>query len=163
MGEHDRRWHQLRCFVTGVSEHDSLVAGSLFSGFFTVSFLGVNALGDVGRLRGEVIINKNLVGVENVIVVHVANSADRIANGFVDVDDFANWFFTDLGNGDFAPYHDNVTFYKGLAGNAAFWIDAETGIQDRIGNGIANFVRMAFANGLGGENITVRHGMNEMG
>ncbi len=37
MGEHDRRGHQFRGFVAGVTEHQSLVAGTLFGGGFLPS------------------------------------------------------------------------------------------------------------------------------
>ena len=45
--EHDRRGHQLGSFIAGVTEHDALVARTLFGVFFTGRFLGIHALGDV--------------------------------------------------------------------------------------------------------------------
>ena len=77
--EHDRRGHQLRRFIAGVAEHDALVASALLGVFFALGLLRIDALGDVGRLRGEEVVDENLVGVEHVVVIHVADPAHGIA------------------------------------------------------------------------------------
>ena len=39
--------------------------------------------------------------------------------------------------------HDERVFTSSLAGNFGFWIDGETGIEDSIGNIVAELVRVA--------------------
>ena len=51
--------------------------------------------------------------------------------------------------GDFAADDDDVAFGVGLASDAAVRILRQAGVEHRIGNGVANFVRMAFADGFG--------------
>jgi hypothetical protein len=75
VGEHDWSWHELGGFVAGVTEHDALVTGALFAMFFAFSFSGVDTLGDVGALDGEVVVDEDLVGVEDIVGVGVADAA----------------------------------------------------------------------------------------
>ena len=81
MREHDRRRHQLRRFVAGVTEHQALVARALLgvsscpSAFFASTPCAMS-----GRLRGDDVLMKILVGVKNVVVVHVADLAHGIAH-----------------------------------------------------------------------------------
>ena len=92
---------------------------------------------------------------ENVVVIHIADLADGIADDGVVIE-------LRLG-GDFAAHDDDIALGVGLAGDAAVRVLREAGVEDGVGNGVANFVGMAFANGLGGENETSRHGgMDEM-
>ena len=41
-----------------------------------------------------------------------------------------------------------------FAGHAAHGIQCQASIQDGVGNGVANFVRVAFADGFRGEDVT---------
>ena len=62
------------------------------------------------------------------------------------------WLIIELGlGGDFAADDDDVALGVSLAGHAAVRVLGQAGVQHRVGNGVANFVRMAFADGLGGE------------
>ena len=51
--------------------------------------------------------------------------------------------------GDFAADDDDVALHVSLAGHAAVLVLREAGVQDGVGNGVADFVRVAFADGLG--------------
>ena len=108
MGEHDGGRHEFRGFVAGVAEHDALVAGALFGGFFAFGFFGIDALGDVRGLGGEVFVDEDAVGVEDVVVVGVADFADGGADDFGDIDDLVEAFGADVGDGDFATDDDDV-------------------------------------------------------
>ena len=59
--------------------------------------------------------------------------------------------------GDFAADHDQVALGVGLAGHAAARVLRQAGVQHGIGNGVADFVRMAFADGLGGKDEVLAH------
>lgn len=108
VGKHDGGGHQFRSFIACKAEHEPLVACTLLSGFFAFSFPSVNALGDVGGLGGEVVVDEDAIRVKDVVVVDVADATDGLANDFVDVDSGADGLETELGNGDFAAHHDHV-------------------------------------------------------
>jgi hypothetical protein len=86
---------------------------------------GVHALGDVGALDGEVVVDEDLVGVEDVVVVHVADAADGVADDLADVDDLvdglggAELLVLELRDGDFTTDDDDIALHEGLAGDAA--------------------------------------------
>ena len=149
VGIHDRRGHQLGGFGAGIAEHETLVAGALLGGFLAVRGLGIDALGDVGALRGDRVHDEHLVGVKNIIVVRVADFANGLTGNGAEVK-------FRLG-GDFAADHDQVALGVGLARDAAAGILRQTGVEDGVGNCVADFVRMAFADGLGGEYEVFAH------
>ena len=66
----DRRRHQLRRFGAGIAEHDALVAGAL-----VLVAGGVDALGDVHRLRMEQDVDLRRLPVESLLLV--ADVLDR--------------------------------------------------------------------------------------
>jgi hypothetical protein len=121
--------------------------------FLAFGLLGVHALGDVRRLGGEVVVDENLVGVEHVVVVGVADAAHRVADDFFDVDDRSDRLLADFRDGDLTATHDDVALHEGFAGHAAFRIDRQAGVEDGVGDGVGNLVRMAFADGFGGKNV----------
>ena len=141
MGEHDRSWHQFGRFVAGVAEHQSLVASALFRGFFAFGFFGIDSLGDVGRLGSDDVLHENLVGMKDIVVVHVADFPHGIADD-LDVIEFGF-------SGDFSADDGDVAFHVGFASDPTGGILSEAGIQHGIRNGVGHFVGMAFANGLG--------------
>ena len=146
VGIHDGRRHELGSFVTGVTEHDSLIPCSLFGGLLTLGLLRVHTLTDVGGLGREKVGDENFVGVEDVVVVGVANTGNCVAHDLLDVDRFTQRFVTQHGNGDFTANHHVVALDEGFAGYAAVFVHLEAGVEDRVGNGITNLVGMAFAN-----------------
>ena len=58
---------------------------------------------------------------------------------------------------DFAADDDEFALGVGLAGHAAFRVLPQTGVQHGIGNRVADFVRMAFADGFGRKDETTKH------
>ena len=147
--EHDRRGHEFRRFVGGVTEHQPLVARALFGRLLAFGRARVHALRDVRRLRGDGVHDEHLVGVENVVVVDVADVADGLAGDGVEIE---------LGLGrDFAADHHDIALGVGLAGDAAVFVLRQAGVQHVIRNGVANLVRMAFADGLRRKNKVFAH------
>ena len=59
--------------------------------------------------------------------------------------------------GDFAADDDDIALGVTLAGDAAGLVLGQAGVQDRVGDGVADFVRVAFADGLGGEDESFAH------
>ena len=149
MREHDGRGHQLGRFVAGITEHEALVAGALLGGFLALGLAGVHALRDVGRLLRDDGVHEHLVGMEHVVVVHVADFADGVAGDFGEVEFGAR--------GDFAADDDDVGFGVAFAGDAAEFVLRQAGVQHGVGNGVANLVRMAFADGLRGKDVVFAH------
>ncbi len=141
VGIHDRSGHQFGGFITGITKHDTLVAGSLLGGFFAFGFFGIHSLGDIRTLGGEDVLDKNFVSVENVVIIHVADFTDGVT-------DDLNVIELGLG-GDFATDDGDVAFHIGFAGNAAVGILFEASIQNGVRNGVRDFVGMAFADGFG--------------
>ena len=58
---------------------------------------------------------------------------------------------------DFASHNHKVTLGISLACYAAIWVLGQAGIQHGIGNGIADFVRMALADGLRRKDVIFAH------
>jgi hypothetical protein len=107
-------------------------------------------LRNIGRLAGNDVANEDPVGVEDVIIVHVADLAHGIAH---DLDIIQFGFRSDLAADD-----DDVAFGVGLASDPAVGILRQARIEHRIGNRVANFVGVTFPNGFGRKNVTTRHG-----
>jgi len=105
----------------------------------------VDALGDVRRLLGQEVGDEDLVGVEDVVVVHVADVADRGADDFLEVD---------LGLGrELAGDDDVVALHEGLAGDAGEAVLGEARVEDGIRDAVGDLVGVAFADRLGGEGV----------
>ncbi len=149
VGEHDRRRHQLGGLVAGVAEHQPLVAGALLGGLLADRLAGVDALSDVGRLLGDQQVDEHLVGVEDVVVVDVADVADCAPRDLLEVE---------LGLGrDLAANHHDVRLDEGLAGDAAELVLRQAGVEDGIGNRVGDFVGMALADGFRREDVSIAH------
>ncbi len=87
---------------------------------------------------------------KHVILVRVADVADGLARDLVEVQ---------LGlGGDFTADHHEVALGVGFTRHAAVPVLRQTGVQHIIGNGVANLVRMAFADGLRGKYEVFAHG-----
>src|SRR5690606_22701882 len=140
----DRRRHQHFGFVTGVAEHQALVAGTL-----VFRLLAVNALGDVNGLLADDV--NDAAGVA--VVAHgrggVADVLDHATDQVFQVNPGAG--------GDFTANDGHTGFYHGFAGNAGVGVFGQDGVQNRIGDLVGHFVRMAFRDRLGSEDAVVRH------
>jgi len=138
--EHDGGGHKFRGFAAGEAEHESLIACSLLGGFLSRSAAGINALGDIGALAGEGVHDVDAVGVEDVFGMSITDGADGGANDLIVVQLRAG--------GDFPCDDDEIGLNKGFAGDAAEGVMGEAGIEHRIGDCVADFVGMAFADRL---------------
>ena len=162
--EHDRRRHQFRRVVAGETEHQALVARALLGAFLALGLLRIHALGDVVRLIGDDGVDENLLRVKHVVVVHVTDFAHGIAHDLIDRDDvFQMLALRQIRDGDLAADDHDVALRVGLAGDAALAILPQAGVQDGVGNGVANFIRMTFADGFGSKNEASEHGIKESG
>ena len=121
----------------------------MFSGLLALGFAGIYALGDVQTLAGDGVENENSIGMENIVVMRVADLADGLAGDSIVVQ-FG--FGSDLTAND-----HQVALGVSLASHAAIRVLREAGVQDGIGNGIANFVRMALTDRLGRKDVVFAH------
>ena len=117
--------------------------------FFAVGLAGIYALGDVAALGRDGVEDEHAIGMEDIIIVCVANVADRLAGDGVEIEPR---FGRDLASDD-----DQITFGIGLAGDTAGRILRQAGVEHRIGDGIANFVRVALAHGFGRKDVVFAH------
>ena len=89
----------------------------------------------------------------------VTNFAHGIADDANDRDDvFEMLALRQIRNRDLAADYDNVALCVGFAGDPASFILAKAGVENGVGDGVANFIRMAFAHGFGSKNETSEHG-----
>ena len=140
MCKHDRSRHQLRGLVAGVTEHQTLIPSALLRSPLALGLLGVHALGDIGTLRGDVIVHEDVVRMEDVVLVHVANLADRLPDDRVVIELRLRC--------DLAADNDNIALHKGFARHATKLVLREAGVQDRVRYRITHLVRVAFTHGL---------------
>ena len=114
--------------------------------------LGIHALLNVGALGGDGVQDQHPIGVKDVIIVRIADFTDCLAGNRIEVG-------LRFGR-DFPSHHYQIGLGVGFARYAAARILRQTGIQHGIGNGIADFVRMAFADGLGRKDVVLAHGIS---
>jgi len=143
VGEHHRSRHELRGLIGGVTKHDTLVAGTHLGVLLAFGLTLVDALGDIGRLLREQVRDEDLIGVEDVVVIHVADLADGGADDFLEIN-------LRLG-GEFAGDDNVVALDQGLASDARETVLREARIEDGVRDAVGNLVRVALPDGLGGE------------
>ncbi len=169
----DRRRHEVRRFLAGVTEHDALVAGTLVA--LLVGRV-VHTLRDISRLRMQENVDLGGLPVETILLV--ADIADSFAGGGFELrgidNRMAGCVLEDLavlvllqqriGNPNLTRNHDAVGRCKRFAGDAhGPRVHARLGrftvneIHDFIGNTITNLVRMTLGHGLAGEQIIGTH------
>jgi len=138
--EHDRRRHELRRLVARIAKHQALIARALLGVLLAIGLPGIHALRDVGRLGGDVVVDENFVGVKDIVGVRVADAPDRAAD---------NCLVIELRlRRDLAADDHDVALHERLARHAAVLVLRQAGVEDRIGDGVAHFVRMTFTDGL---------------
>ena len=155
VGVKDRRRHQVRRLVGGITEHDALVAGAFF--LVGAGLQRIDALRDVGRLRMQQDFDVGGLPVEPFLLV--ADVLDRAAHHALDLlvgDGF--------GTAGLAGDHHLVGGGERFAGrtdgpgvHARLRAFAEEQIDDLVGNPVADLVGMAFGNRLAGEQIRRAH------
>ncbi|GAA0003952.1 hypothetical protein BRDID11002_39530 [Bradyrhizobium diazoefficiens] len=141
VGVEDRRRHQVRRLVGGVTEHDALVARAFFLDLTRLK--RIDALGDVGRLRMQQ--NLDVAGLPVETFLLVADVLDRGAHDALDL-----LVRDGLRAAGLAGDHDLVGSRKRFAGgadlprvDAGFRPLAVEQIDDFIGDPVADLVRMA--------------------
>jgi hypothetical protein len=130
MSEHDRSGHQLGRFVAGVAKHQPLISSALLRVPLAFCSRFIDALRDVRRLRRDDILHKNPVRVENVVVIHVADLAHRIADE-LHVVELALVVIS-------PPTIAMLLFHVSLTRHAALWDPAQTGVEHRIGDRVGD-------------------------
>ena len=145
VGEHHRGRHELGRLAGRITEHDALVAGAHLGVLLAFGLTLVDALGDVRRLLREQVRDEDLVGVEDVVVVHVADLADRGADDFLEVDLRLR--------GEFASDDDVVALDQGLAGDPGETVLRVAGVEDGIRDAVGNLIGVPLADGFGREGI----------
>ena len=123
-------------FVACIAKHEALIASAL------VGPKVVDALRDVCGLRGDVDVNVRQVGVRGVHANGMVGVADgfgsRASKGFV-IRCFP-------AQGNLTRQHDDALFGRaldqGLHRNTSVRIHRKTGVDDGVGNGVAELVRV---------------------
>ena len=149
MAQLDRSGHQLRRLTDGKPEHQALIAGSLFVGFFSLSSFGVDALGNIARLPAQGLNNDASVGLELGLFVDVSNFANSRTDLIKLIEECVG--------GDFAGDDNQTPFGESFAGHPAMRVPSQTGIKDSIGNGITDLIRMTFGHGFRGKDVASHH------
>jgi hypothetical protein len=152
VGERDRERHQLVGLGRGVAEHHALVARAGLVGVVVGALLagllgGVDALGDVGRLLVHALQHLDRVGAEIGVEAVVADLADRLAGDLGEVE-------VRLG-ADLAGDHHQVGVDERLAGDPGLLAltVGHHGVEDAVGDLVANLVGMTLGYGLGREEV----------
>ena len=149
MGKRNGRWHELQRFIAGKAKHQPLIAGALLGSSFSVRRNAIDTLFDVARLLAHLPNHPAGVCVKNAIAVDVSDVADRSADAL---------FKIKLRVGrNFAGQDDEVAFCESFASDATQRILFETGVENVIADGVANFVGMAFGDGLRRKDVTAGH------
>ena len=141
--------HQRGGFVTGVAEHQALVAGTDRE---RIGVLGVHALSDIVGLLVIAHEHGATLVVNAVFGVVVADALQNFARE-------PNVVNRSVG-GDFAGQNDETGIAERLSGHTAHRILSQTRIENGVGNLVGDFIRMAFAHRLRGEKIRIGHLLN---
>ena len=115
MRQLDRHGHQFGGFVAGVAEHHALIAGAA----------GINAHGDVGRLRLDAGQHAASFGVEAVLGAGVADVAESPGGRSFRTRERRELFL----DRDFAGDHDKPGGDERLASHAAHGVVLEHGVE----------------------------------
>ena len=139
--EQDRQRHPLRRLRRGVAEDDALVARALLADQVRGR---IHAAADLPALPGDVLQDVDAVGVERGLRVVVAQLAHGLAHeGQV----------VERGDGaDLTGQDHDARLAEHLAGDPAPAVQLEIGVEDRVGDVVADLVRVALRHRLGGEN-----------
>lgn len=144
VGELDGEGEVFRGFVGSISEHDTLVTSTkllqsllVVQSLSNISGLGLNGVHDIACLV-----------VETLVRAVVTNLLDGIADDFLVVEvGFC---------GDFAENKDQTGLGGGLAGNFGEGVFFQAGVEDGIGDLVADLVGVALTDGFGGEEESAR-------
>ncbi len=158
--EPDRQGHVLGGLGRGVAEHNALVACALpveiVAALLGTRFEGVvDALGDVGRLCADRDGDAARATVEADLRRVVADVDDAVAHQRRDVHVPAG--------GDLAGDVHEARCDERLDGDAACGVFGEKGVEDAIGDLVADLVGVAFGDRFGGEQAQFSHSCPKFG
>ena len=150
----ERCGHEVRGLVAGEAEHDALVARA-----FVLVVAGIDALGDVRRLRMKVVGKIERLPMKALLLI--ADALDDAAHRLLDL-------LADSGRPIALAVHDSLAADfagedhflgggQGFASDARLRVLRQEQVDDGIGNLVGDLVGMAFGNGLGGEEIGAAH------
>src|SRR5210317_1246342 len=144
MGEHNRSGHKLFGLIACIAKHDALISSSLLGSALPFSCSGIDPLSNIAGLSSQLIRNKYLISVKDIIIIGVTNFTDRFTDHI---------FVIKLrSGGNLSSNGYAIAFYKSLASYSTVWVLRQACIQYTVGNGVRNFIGVAFANGFRGEN-----------
>ena len=149
LSEGDGQRHELGSVVAGVAEHHALVAGAVFEVVTGLTLLELERLVDAHGDVAGLLVNGGEYGagvvVETVGGVVVAYLAHDFACDLRDVNVAAG--------GNLAHDVDHARGGGALAGDVAQGVLFEYGVQNGVGDLVADFVGMSFGDGLGSEEV----------
>src|SRR5262249_40416785 len=133
MRKHDGRWHEFGRLVARVTEHQPLIACALLCSVLTFNCAGVHALRDIWRLFGDDVGDENSISVKYVVVIHVTDTADCIADELFDRQHTRQrLFFRQAWNSDLATDDDDVAFGECFASHATAPVMFDARVEDSI-------------------------------
>ena len=154
LGDHDRQRHQLRRVVTGVAEHQPLVAGALLvervHGAGPALVPGVDALGDVERLPADGHLHAAAVAVEALVGAVVADLEDLLAH--------------QLGHGgvgggaDLARHDHEPGGEQRLDRDATAGVVLDQVVEDGVADLVGDLVGVSLGHGFRGEQASSHSG-----
>ena len=135
MGKHDREGQKLRCFIAGIAIYNALIARA----------------GVLGSLDSPCDVGTLLMGddFDLIVAAAISGSLYGLADDGGDV--------RELGSRDLTGHDDFARGGHDLAGHAGRGIVLQAGVHHGVRNGIAEFVRVAFGDRLGSQNIVIFH------
>ena len=145
VGEQDRHRHEGVRLVGGIAEHHPLVAGAELVGLLALARLEgvVHAARDVGRLLLDGGQRPARLPVEADARIGVPDVAHGAPHDLLDVDPVAG--------ADLAEHEHEPGRRRHLDGAASDGVMGQDVVQDGIGDRVAQLVRMALGDRLGGE------------
>ncbi len=141
VGVVDRRRHQLLGLAAGIAEHDALVAGAL-----VLVAGGIDALRDIRRLLVHMAVDLGHVPVEAFLLV--ADLADRLARHLDQTVPADRARAAHL-----AGENHPVGRRQRLDRDARLRIGGQKGVDDGVGDPVANLVGMPLAHRFAGEYV----------
>ena len=134
VGKHHGQGEELERFRTGEAVHDTLVASPHFTG-------AAHSPGDVSAL----VMGDGL----HLIITGIAGFPHRPADDGGDI--------RQPPGGNLPGDNDFSRRGHGLAGHMGGGIMLQTGVQNAVGDGVAQLVRVAFGDRLGGQDVLISH------
>ena len=147
VGEKVGQGHAALGLIRGISKHDTLVTGTNIH----VILSDVNSAGDIGRLlvnahEDLAVVTRETLGLDRREIIDKGTESD-LTHLVTD-----NFLVVEVGGGgDLAKDHNHVVFGGGLAGDLGHGVGGEAGVEDGIGDLIAELIGMSFVDGLGRE------------